>query len=735
MRKSTSSSPPVAGESFWRWSHKASMASSDFSPPPSTIDTYAPTELHFAASHFPKYGEGRPMEAKSAHYSGSSAGSIIPDVNDLALSLTISKRGPSVVQNQVADGGLTSIPEASSSANSQEQQGIAHSQSCPTLLLDILDKHHKRSSAGTFGSKDSKYPSIYSMTSSNIAPERRMTSNIFDTTPAANQTTRRPSSYSSTSTSPQQSAIPKTVDDAAAVAMRPSMGMTSPCDIVGHRKPESESQIEDYLKKQSEGNRRRIAPTSSPVSTLDFGFESAKNLYDDLEDKMKMKKKDFRKSNVDQMLGEGAEHVRMTMEINRTTLQKALTGTVKQASNGPVPPPRNHKHFPSAATNSLHTFSPTKSTNSVRQEFTYAEALISPATTNFPASHSHKLPLGRSASIDSLPSLHPSLAESVNLERRPLLKYSLSPLPTQHHPSRSTISISHPSLPPPFPATNPALSMGSSLNPSQRTILIRRTRKLEALLGEPLPESQISQHVIDPLNSVKQFDTHVNEGWPDSPTAGWRRRVPEWEREDCLVQRVKGESDEEGGGKVKGNKSLAQKALEALNLAGRRPEGEHLKVYVSRQMRVTETVTQGDIGMKASVNRAELRTDTVSPTSANSTSADSQWPARNEGDEGKKIRRQQFTKLHRLLGVPVPAEFINPASHQKTDPHAWNTPDERLVSEPISPEIILSRADSPSEQSFMTFDEPSSGNRWSRLKSLHKRMGTGGGMAVYRGDP
>lgn len=112
---------------------------------------------------------------------------------------------------------------------------------------------------------------------------------------------------------------------------------------------------------------------------------------------------------------------------------------------------------------------------------------------------------------------------------------------------------------------------------------------------------------------------------------------------------MKVENDEKGGGEVKGNRSLAQKALEALNLAGKGPEGEHLKVYVSRQMSVTETVTQGNVGMKTSVNRAELRTDTVSPTSANSTGADSQWPAGNEGDEGKKIRRQQLTKVRKNI--------------------------------------------------------------------------------------
>lgn len=45
---------------------------------------------------------------------------------------------------------------------------------------------------------------------------------------------------------------------------------------------------------------------------------------------MKTSKKEFRKSKVDQMLGEGAEYARMTMEMNRKSVRKALEGTVKQ---------------------------------------------------------------------------------------------------------------------------------------------------------------------------------------------------------------------------------------------------------------------------------------------------------------------------------------------------------------------------------------------------------------------
>lgn len=271
------------------------------------------------------------MEARSTYYSDISAGSPVPDVNALAILPTIFMRGQTpqpVIQNQVAARGLTSIPEAPSSANSQEQQGIVHLQPRP-MPQDIPEKDHKRSSAGTFGTKSGEYPSIYSITSSNSSPERHISRNIFDTPRAVSQTKRRSLSYSPTSrsTSPQKFSTSKTVDDTATVAMRLAMGTTSPGDRAGHRETESESQIEDYLRRQSKGNQRRIAPASSSAG---FRFESTTDLDNDLEDEMKTSKKEFRKSKVDQMLGEGAEYARMTMEMNRKSVRKALEGTVKQ---------------------------------------------------------------------------------------------------------------------------------------------------------------------------------------------------------------------------------------------------------------------------------------------------------------------------------------------------------------------------------------------------------------------
>lgn len=74
--------------------------------------------------------------------------------------------------------------------------------------------------------------------------------------------------------------------------------------------------------------------------------------------------------------------------------------------------------------------------------------------------------------------------------------------------------------------------------------------------------------------------------------------------------------------------------------------------------------------------------------------------------------------------------MVNPAS--QIDPHISYTPDKRRASDRTSAATTSSQADSLSDQSFMTFDDPSTGNRWSRLRNLHKRMGNGS-MAVAEG--
>lgn len=74
--------------------------------------------------------------------------------------------------------------------------------------------------------------------------------------------------------------------------------------------------------------------------------------------------------------------------------------------------------------------------------------------------------------------------------------------------------------------------------------------------------------------------------------------------------------------------------------------------------------------------------------------------------------------------------MVNPAS--QIDPHISYTPDKRRDSDRTLAATTSSQADSLSDQSFMTFDDPSTGNRWSRLRNLHKRMGNGS-MAVAEG--
>lgn len=74
--------------------------------------------------------------------------------------------------------------------------------------------------------------------------------------------------------------------------------------------------------------------------------------------------------------------------------------------------------------------------------------------------------------------------------------------------------------------------------------------------------------------------------------------------------------------------------------------------------------------------------------------------------------------------------MVNPAS--QIDPHISYTPDKRRASDRTLAATTSSQTDSLSDQSFMTFDDPSTGNRWSRLRNLHKRMGNGS-IAVAEG--
>ncbi|WVO14466.1 hypothetical protein L204_102101 [Cryptococcus depauperatus] len=426
-----------------------------------------------------------------------------------------------------------------------------------------------------------------------------------------------------------------------------------------------------------------------------------------------------RKSKVDQMLGEGAEYARATMEMDKASLY----GTFERRM-GPVPPPRKNRAHPSANSSPISRAGKMASLRS--NTVANAEMLVLPTEKALNLSSPQHV-YRRSASIDSLPSIHPSLSESINTlngERRPLLTNSLPPFPvpsrlaTQDPPSRTSFST------PPVHDS----SETSNLTSAERTMLLRRARKLEYLLGTSLPESQISQHVVNPLSAVRVYDTKVDNAWPDHGLEWRKHDVPVWEREDCLVERAS-VTDENVGldmddASTKGKK-LAQKALAALNLSIK-PEGEDLKVYVSRQMRVTETVSK-ILTEHISVNRDELADEVASleSTSANTTTSDGNWPDTTKEDENaKRIKRQQLAKLHRLLGVPVPPELL-------INRRAFN---DKLFSRHASNPAVSSASCCPERDSSIKFEGTTTG-KWPKIKPFNRKKkeqvdenGLGGNM-------
>ncbi|ODN90799.1 hypothetical protein L198_06116 [Cryptococcus wingfieldii CBS 7118] len=747
---------PQADESFWRWSHATSATPSAISSPAPTIDTYAPTELQFPASHLPMMDSEGNIDSASVRttfYSDFSAPSTVPDVPDMATLPGLFKRGQ----------GLSSIPEASVSVVSTRTRE-------KTQKDGRVDSPEKRMSVGTFGRYNSLYSSTH--TSPDAPPRQTPTSSPPRADNPFTPPRRRPLSFSSspssTNNSPTKGKDHTTTESALEkLGAGYKLGMRTPSDRADHREEESERGIEAYLWRQSRVNERRIAPSplppSPPYPAGPAGLEPALEIDQDKalvardrerEGKQNQDRKNgFRRSKVDQMLGEGAEYARYNMGLDR----KVLEDTIEQR-NGPLPPMR-HKPSASLPVNSPPRLSPLPPLPlpTRDQSTTTIQALLSPLEkTHSPPPRGAGFH-GRSVSIDSLPSLHPSLSDSVvamntlDGEKRPLLKRSLPPTA-----SETSLRLVKPAFTPRPSNISLIGSTSTTLTPSQRTLLVKRTRKLEHLLGQPLPEAQIEQSLIEPLNGVREYDVQVGEAWPESPSPGSSataraaqddergRRVPEWEREDCLVRRVPAGL---GGGSLPSlhgeddlakpvKMSLAQKALAAFNLPAPQKSDE-LKVYVSRQMRVTETVSRGT-SSSVGVNREQVPpTSPMSPMSANTTSS---WESQLREESGeseavKKGRRVQLAKLHRLLGVPIPPELVShtraptptpaPDPGDKSRSSISSTSSRQTDSPPLEGLSFLSLDDSPNHTSGG--GGRGKGNKWNKLKGLHRKMASRSG--------
>jgi hypothetical protein len=295
---------------------------------------------------------------------------------------------------------------------------------------------------------------------------------------------------------------------------------------------------------------------------------------------------------------------------------------------------------------------PVQSSPTPANQAIHSETLMTP--------HYYTHDRGRSSSIDSVPSINPSLSESINTLSRLI---PASP-PSQYAPPSP---IAEKVLPPVPRNASFNLSAQNNLTQDERSVLTRRARKLEKILGEPLGENQMAHFVVDPSTSGVTITTRVSENaWPCSPVSGIYK-LPDWAKEDCVPRRVHDRIPDPPPGTITRSESFARKAKDALGITGERDknagEVEDLKVYLSRETRVSES-TLGGRGIGGfNVPRTPHRGNphgNVSPASPNGT-VDSFWT--DEGDDAiRRGRRLQLAKVSSVIPLRLRRTHYKPAT-------------------------------------------------------------------------
>ncbi|KAL7422428.1 hypothetical protein Q5752_003076 [Cryptotrichosporon argae] len=533
----------------------------------------------------------------------------------------------------------------------------------------------KRSSHGTFGRPARRWSAAPSSASgrdgenpfADACDGRRPASDDEAESPRRPGRKPRPVSLSSASTGsgapdPPLVALAHT----SSAGHFPSPTMRKPT----HNSPETDSAIDTHLLRSSSLDAARIVPraralppglapkTAPPSSGTPLRAGGVK------EEATDSSGSDFggprvvpntaharKNSKLDQVLGDGAETARVLLEFERRVVDKALQSPVS-----PLPPPaRGHK---SSTSQPLRMVTP-------------------------PPAEPISLPLqrARSSSLDSLPSLHPSLTESTHTLAR-----LLPPAPP---PAAMLPPIPHIS-PIRLPRMPPAISSKNELTADQKARLVRRTRKLEQVLGETLHEATVERFVIEPSTMTQTVLTRVESddaAWPATPAAA----APEWVKADCVPRRSK----EDDAAKLDRSASkIARKAKAALGVARHASKtDDDIKVYVAREMRVSETT----VAMKP----AALAASPMSPAE----SVEQEWGVDEAEDEGsRRTRRMQLTKLHRLLGVPIPAALVGPSSQEDLRDRSVHSSMSGSYMAPLSGAGPTYRPGTP-DSSFMSFDD------------------------------
>nr|XP_031864021.1 uncharacterized protein CI109_000665 [Kwoniella shandongensis]KAA5531093.1 hypothetical protein CI109_000665 [Kwoniella shandongensis] len=651
--RSTSQVPPsvlTADQSFWRWSSAtSSIAPSEYKPP----STYASISERSVPRMHRSDDKSYLRLTRTTIFSDFSAPSTIPDVPDLAtLPMPFKRPSERSVLFAIPETSVTSHIDAHKDREEIEAVDVSP-------VEDGRPKTERRSSAGTFGDKNRRWSAVEStttITSKTQGHVKDLTDPFQDDVvqrnpPSLHYTRPRPLSFSSASDSAYTDSNysgPRAMDDTV-LAARTAMGMLpSTHKRPVYKQPESEQAITAHLLKQTEKNERRIVPSER-------GHEG----------NMRIGSKASRVLGID--IGDVAWH----------------NDQSKVGSTGLPPPPRTYqssKLFPVQSPRTPMRPLPTTPEFPDRQSsrqtiYGWQEPINLNPLTSF-----HHAP---SASLDSLASLQPSISDSIKTISRLIPKEKpLPPITHRFTHARSQTLDSSPHGGHPF---NNELETMTNLTPEQRVLLHRRTRKLEQLLGETLPEEQIGKLVPDSL---------------PSETIETRPRP----MNSITVSRPTGDATRIGKpfGKSSGTLARRAKAAFGLHKLKNRSGSEDLNDIANHEQ------------MNDSLPNWDTETRSKTPTSYNhrhkswtesgpitprpiAMSGEQSWPSpeiRSQGDAEEeeeddhitRNKRQQLAKLHRLLGSPISPDMLNsniqPRSLARTD-----------------------RAPSPSNQSFMTFDD------------------------------
>ena len=232
----------------------------------------------------------------------------------------------------------------------------------------------------------------------------------------------------------------------------------------------------------------------------------------------------------------------------------------------------------------------------------------------------------RSGSYESIPSLHPSIADS------------LTQLIPPNHPHSPTAYKANMKALPTTPL-GPTMSKMEDVSPREessaeekRAQLQRRMRALEKRLGERLIDDGTGKLIVKPAEGTTIILADVPDFWPPTPTSS----TPEWARDDVVPRTVPVPK-----GTVIEPKTLSKKTKLRPGNQDKDSIAGDLKIYVGRQTQVAQFTSAA--GMATPLNRQNSNkglTRTSTQESEDGTKGHTYDPTDEDAIMAKNRRRQ-----------------------------------------------------------------------------------------------